>query len=84
MTDKVDKKKLNVFKITGKFKRGRQYQQFTKELLVENKQKAQELIFSFLGSNHRVKRRGIKIEKIERISAEDITNPIIKQQIGGK
>ena len=81
--DKAVKKKTKVFKITGKFKKGNRYQHFTKELLVDNKQQAEEVIFSFIGSNHRVKRREVNIDKIESISLEEVTDPIILQYIGG-
>ena len=84
MVAKVSKPKKNVFKVTGNFIKNKKDHQFTKEVLVENKQMAQEYIFSVMGSKHRVKRREISIKKIEEISSSEVTDPIIKQLLGVK
>jgi large subunit ribosomal protein LX len=58
-------------------------QKFTKEVLAYDLSDVRELILSELGSKHRTKRRDIKIERIEEISPQAATNPIVKQ-LGGK
>jgi large subunit ribosomal protein LX len=75
---------MQVFKITGNYRKGKRSQKFTKEIITENKQKAEEYILSIMGSKHRVKRREITIENIEKISTDQVTDPIIRQMIGGK
>ena len=84
MTAKKTNKNLNIYRIIGKFSKEKNTHKFTKEIMVPNKRKAEEQIFSIMGSKHRVKRREITIEKIEEISPEKVTDPIIKQIIGGK
>jgi large subunit ribosomal protein LX len=83
MVAKQSKSKKNVFKVTGNFTKNKKDHPFTKEVLVENKQKAQEFIYSVMGSKHRVKRREISIKKIEEIASSDVTDPIIKQLLEG-
>jgi ribosomal protein L20A (L18A) len=73
-----------VYRIVGNFKKMKKSQKFTKEVLVPNKQQAKEHILSILGSKYRLKRREITIENIEEIPADKVTDPIIKQLIGGK
>lgn len=75
---------MNVFKVTGVFKKGKRSQKFSKEIFIENKQKAEEYIMSLMGSKHRVKRREIQIESIDKISTDQVTDPVIRQMIGGK
>jgi large subunit ribosomal protein LX len=83
-SDKVkEKKTVNVFRITGNFRKGKKIQKFTKELLVKNKQEAEEHVLSIMGSKHRAKRKEITIEKIEKIPHDKVTDLIIKQQLGG-
>lgn len=84
MAEKVKKISMSVFKITGSFKKGKSSQKFTKELIVEDKEKASEHILSIMGSKHKVKRREITIDKIEKVALDKVTDPIIKQMIGGK
>ena len=72
------------FIVTGDFKKGGKIQKFTKEVLVINKQNAEEYIYSILGSKHRVKRREITITKIDELPLDKITDPVIKQIMGGK
>jgi large subunit ribosomal protein LX len=84
MTAKAEKISINVFKVSGSYKKGKRSQKFFKEILIENKDNAKEYILSVIGSKHRVKRREIKISNIEKISKDQVTDPIIKQMIGGK
>ena len=86
-TEKVKQKKAKedkiVFKVTGSYKKGRRIQRFTKEIISVNKQKAEDYIYSILGSKHRVKRREITIDSIDKIPVEEITDTIIKHMVEG-
>lgn len=84
MTAKSIKDSSDIFRVTGSYKKGQRLQKFAKEILVPNKIQAQEYIYSIIGSKHRVKRREITIEKIEKITLADATDPVIKQIAGGK
>lgn len=46
-------------------KKGKKYK-FTKELEAESEKLAIEKLFSLLGSNHKVKRRHIHVESVEK------------------
>ena len=54
---------------------------FTKELKAIKEEDIEEKILSDFGSKHRLSRKDIKIESIEEISKEDVTDPIIKELI---
>ena len=84
MATKQSKTKKNVFKVIGNFKKGDRHLPFTKEVYVENKQKAQDYVYSVMGSKHKLKRREITIEKIEELALDKVTDPVILQFIGGK
>ncbi len=84
MAAKKSKGAQKIFKVTGNFKKGKSLQKFTKEIIVDNKQLAEEYVYSIMGSKHRLKRKEITIDKIEEIAIDDVTDTIIKQIAGGK
>ncbi len=55
------------FKITGKFKKGKRYHNFTKEISAKTKNAATNKICSLLGSNYKCKKNLVKIDNIEEI-----------------
>jgi large subunit ribosomal protein LX len=57
---------------------GTKRQPFTKEVVCPTQPDVPGKIFSELGSKHRVKRRDIKIKKIDEIKPDEITDPIVK------
>jgi large subunit ribosomal protein LX len=69
---------MKAFRVKGLFKMGNRMQPFEKELVAETKNAAEEKILSTLGSRHRVKRKEIKIENIQEIKEEEITDPVVK------
>jgi len=84
LTAKKSKTTKNAYMVSGNFKKGKNTQSFTKEVIAANKQNAKEYLLSIIGSKHRVKRREITIIKIEELSLDKVSDPIIKYQIGGK
>ena len=73
---------MKVFRIQGTVLMGRNKQKFTKEIIIKNKKTAEEKIFCELGSKHKANRRNINIEKIVEISKDDVTDTIIKGELG--
>ena len=68
-----------VFRIEGYFKdNNNEVVRFVKEVRALKKTHAIELVLSEIGSNHRVKRRAIKISKIYEISPEEVEDPVIR------
>jgi large subunit ribosomal protein LX len=78
---KADKTTSTVFKVIGSYKKGKIVQKFTKEILTPNKQQAEEYVYSIMGSKHRLKRREINIDSIEQITADQVTDIIIRQML---
>ena len=75
---------MKVYRITGSFLMGTNYQHFTKEIIGTGKSEAIERLYSDLGSKHYVNRRNIKIEKISEIKPNKIEDPIVKYKAGVK
>lgn len=77
---------MKAFRVKGKFIMGKSimsknWQRFTKEVASLNKEEAKERVYSDLGSKHRVKRRNIKVEEIEEIAEDEITNSRVKYSV---
>jgi large subunit ribosomal protein LX len=70
--------KTKIFRIQGKFVMGDSSQVFTKELKAMHKRDIQEKIYSEFGSKHGINRNQIKLDKIEEISIDEVTDPLIK------
>jgi large subunit ribosomal protein LX len=73
--------KTKIFRITGKFMMGDNYQPFTKELKAIKEEDIYEKIYSEFGSKHHLNRNQINIETIDEISAEEVQDPIIKAMV---
>lgn len=73
--------KTKIFRITGKFMMGDNYQPFTKELKAIKEEDIYEKIYSEFGSKHHLNRNQIDIETIDEISAEEVQDPIIKAMV---
>lgn len=56
---------VKTFRIKGSFTKGSIKSNFTKELRSVSQERALEMLYSLLGSNHKVKRAQIFIEKVE-------------------
>ena len=77
---------MKAFRVKGKFIMGKSimsknWQRFSKEVASLNKEEAKERVYSDLGSKHRVKRRSIKVEEIEEIAEDEITNSRVKYSV---
>jgi large subunit ribosomal protein LX len=57
---------------------GGAHQPFIKEVVCSSQPDVPGKIFSELGSKHRVKRRDIKIRKINELKPDEVTDPIVK------
>ena len=73
--------RTKIFRITGKFMMGDNYQPFTKELKAIKEEDIYEKIYSEFGSKHHLNRNQINIESIDEISAEEVQDPIIKAMV---
>ncbi|MDO5851241.1 MAG: 50S ribosomal protein L18Ae [Methanobacteriaceae archaeon] len=73
--------KTKIYKVKGSLMDIDKVKPFTKELKAIKEEDIEEKILSDFGSKHRLSRKDIKIESIEEISKEDVTDPIIKELI---
>jgi large subunit ribosomal protein LX len=70
--------KTKIYRIKGRFTMGDQTQVFTKELKSMNEKNIHEKIYSEFGSKHGINRNQIDIEEIKEISADEVTDPLVK------
>lgn len=70
--------RTKIYRIHGKFVAGDGFKVFTKELKAITENDIYEKIYSEFGSKHGINRNQIKLEKIEEISVDEITDPLIK------
>jgi large subunit ribosomal protein LX len=79
---------MKAFRIIGEFKvKDREFrndlQDFKVELAAADEKAAREKLVSNLGSHHRVGREEIFIKELILLKNEDITDPVVKHQVGG-
>ncbi|KZX12926.1 50S ribosomal protein L18Ae [Methanobrevibacter curvatus] len=70
--------KTKIYRIEGRFTMGDETKKFIKELKATKEEDIYEKIYSEFGSKHRINKNQIGIEKIDEISADEVTDPIIK------
>lgn len=58
-------------------------QDFKVEVAAEDERSAKEKVISTFGSRHRLVRKDIIIKELIPIKAEEITDPVVKHQVGG-
>lgn len=71
--------KVKVYLIKGVFERNGKREEFRKEYRAVKKEDALELVYSEIGSKHRVKRNKIWIESVEEIKPEEARDPVVKK-----
>jgi ribosomal protein L20A (L18A) len=75
---------MKVFRVTGKIYKPNLKTDFSRELLAEKAEHAQEQTIAEIGSRHRVKRCHMKVLKVEEVQADQIHNPILKKIVAGE
>jgi len=75
---------IKVFRVVGKIAKPNFKTDFKKEIRALKPEEAVERIYKEIGSKHRAKRFQIKILKVEEISSEEITDPIVKRLTVGE
>ena len=71
--------KVKVYRVKGTFERNGKRERFTKEFRALKEEHVRELIYSDIGSKHRVPRNKINIEKIEEIDPNEAQDPIVRK-----
>lgn len=70
---------VKIFRVSGKINKPNFNTTFKKEIRALNKEDAVDRIYMEIGSKHRAKRFQIKNLKVEQISLEEVTDPIVKK-----
>ncbi|WP_048151518.1 50S ribosomal protein L18Ae [Palaeococcus ferrophilus] len=70
---------VKVFRIKGVFERNGKKENFTKEYRGIKEEDVIELLYSEIGSKHRVKRNKIWIESVEEIAPEEAEDAIVRK-----
>jgi Ribosomal protein L20A (L18A) len=73
---------MKAFRVVGSFADPRKRQPFSIEMAAEDEAAVRERALSTLGSKHRLKRRDIDITEIVELTPDQITNPVVKYDIG--
>lgn len=73
------KMEVKVYRVKGVFERGKLKQPFTKEYRALKPEHVEELVYSDIGSKHRVPRSKIWIESIEEIKPEEAEDPVVRR-----
>ncbi len=58
------------FKVRGRFKMGKEWIKFVKEIEAPSEKLAREYTYSILGSNHKVLRKHVEIEEVVPLGSE--------------
>ena len=72
---------MKIFRLTGDFKMGKNWQNFTKEVLAEDVKDAVERFVSDMGGKHGIKRTQIRVKNTEAMKNEDVENLVLRQMI---
>jgi len=70
---------VKVFRIKGVFERNGKKENFSKEYRGLREEDVIEILYSEIGSKHRVKRNKIWIESVEEIKPEEAEDPIVRK-----
>ncbi|HET6405600.1 MAG TPA: 50S ribosomal protein L18Ae [Candidatus Thermoplasmatota archaeon] len=69
------------FRITGKFRMGHITSPFSMETLGVDEASARDRVLATIGSRHRVNRHQITIEKVEPLTPDQVTDPVVEKKI---
>ncbi|MBO4797311.1 MAG: 50S ribosomal protein L18a [Candidatus Methanomethylophilaceae archaeon] len=74
---------MKAFRLTGSYADVRYGKQpFTVEMAAEDEAAVREKAYSTIGSKHKLKRWQIDIDEVSEISADQVTDHVVKYQIG--
>ena len=69
---------MKAFRISGRFRMGRDWQPFSKELAAADEAAAREKLLSILGSQHGVPRKYVSIAGVEEVAKDQVEDHAVK------
>ncbi len=73
---------VKIYRIIGEYKKNLMKIRFSKEVRALKPEDALEIALSEVGSNHKVKRKDIKILEIKEIKPEEVKSVLIRSILG--
>jgi len=70
---------VKIFRVTGEIKKPNFHTSFKREIRALKTEEAVDRVYKEIGSKHKAKRFQIKILRVEQISLEEATDPIVKK-----
>jgi len=70
---------VKVFRVVGKITKPNYMTEFRKEIRALKPEEAVERVYQEIGSKHKAKRVQIKVLKVDEITVEEITDPIVRK-----
>jgi large subunit ribosomal protein LX len=72
------------YRIHGRFRMGRDWQAYSKEVAAADEAAARERLLSILGSQHGVARKYIEIASVDEVPASELRDHAVKYAVEGK
>ena len=75
---------MKAYRIHGRFRMGRGWQAYSKEVAAADETAARERLLSVLGSQHGIARKYIQIARVEEVPPAELRNHAVKYAVEGK
>ncbi len=72
---------MKAFRISGRFRMGRAWQPFSKELAAADEPAAREKLFSLLGSQHGVPRKYVSITTVVEVPSDQVESHAVRHEL---
>ena len=69
---------MKAFRISGRFRMGREWQSFSKELAAKDEAAAREKLLSSFGSQHGVPRKAVTISGVVEVPKDQVEDHAVK------
>jgi large subunit ribosomal protein LX len=75
---------MKAFRISGRFRMGHAWQDYSKEVAAVDESAARERLLSVLGSQHGVARKYIEIRDVAEVPVAELRDHAVKYTVEGK
>ncbi len=75
---------VKIFRVSGEINKPNYKTTFKKEIRALKDEDALDRVYKEIGSKHKVKRFQIRILKIEQITLEEVSDPVIRKMSSGE
>ena len=75
---------MKAYRIRGRFRMGRAWQAYAKEVAAADEAAARERLLSVLGSQHGVARKYIEIREVAEVPVDELKDQAVRYAVEGK